>query len=620
MSTGLNVNNPTIVSAFYNELLRQGLVVALIVLLVGAAWSISRSAQLRRAAMGQRGEVVVLPSAPAEAPSRRLLRVSFGLLWVFDGILQGQASMPLGMAPQVIQPAAATSPGWVQHVDNAMATIWSYHPVAAPAAAVWIQVGLGVWLLAGSKGTWSRVGGLATVAWGLIVWMFGEAFGQIFAPGQSWLFGLPGSVLLYCAAGALIALPETAWRSPRLGRLILGTTGAFWVGMALLQAWPGRGFWQGQPTRHSTPGTLVTMVQQMASTPQPHLLASWVRAFERLVATHGWGVNLFAVIALALIGALFITGRPKLVLPAAVAGTVLCLADWVLVQDLGFMGGVGTDPNSMLPIIALVWAGYLALTRAPAHAAAQASAGADGVETDWMETGLAGLPWRERLTANPTYAFRTAAAVGALAITLVGTAPMAVAASDPHADPLLAQAVDGAPEAFNFAEPAVGLVDQYGHPVTLASLRGRAVALTFLDPVCTSDCPVIAQEFRQANGVLGAAARRVDLVAVDANPRYIAPAYLTAFDNQEGLQRTPNWLFLTGTLPQLQHAWRALGALVQYAPGGAMIDHSEFAYVIDPSGRVRYDLDTDPGPATTATESSFAVTLANTLKKALEDK
>ena len=51
-----------------------------------------------------------------------------------------------------------------------------------------------------------------------------------------------------------------------------------------------------------------------------------------------------------------------------------------------------------------------------------------------------------------------------------------------------------------------------------------------------------------------------------------------------------------------------------------MIDHSEFAYVIDPSGRVRYNLDTDPGPATTATESSFAVTLANTLKKALKDK
>jgi cytochrome oxidase Cu insertion factor (SCO1/SenC/PrrC family) len=197
---------------------------------------------------------------------------------------------------------------------------------------------------------------------------------------------------------------------------------------------------------------------------------------------------------------------------------------------------------------------------------------------------------------------------------------MALAATNPNASPLLAQAVDGAPEAFNFLEPAVSLVDQYGHPVSLAGLHGRAVALTFLDPVCTSDCPVIAQEFREADGVLGADARRVYLVAVDANPRYIGTDYLNAFDRQEGLQDTPNWLYLTGTLPQLQHAWRALGAIVQYLPGGAMIDHSEFAYVIDPSGHVRYDVDTDPGPATGATESSFAVTLAGTLRDVLKAK
>src|SRR5277367_1836528 len=99
MSTGLNVNNSTIVSAFYNELLRQGLVVAVIVMLIGVAWSISRSAQLRRAASGQQSSLLGFPFSQPEAPARRLLRVSFGLLWIFDGILQGQASMPLGMAP-----------------------------------------------------------------------------------------------------------------------------------------------------------------------------------------------------------------------------------------------------------------------------------------------------------------------------------------------------------------------------------------------------------------------------------------------------------------------------------------------------------------------------------------
>ena len=74
--------------------------------------------------------------------------------------------MPLGMAPQVIAPAAAVSPGWVQHLDNAMATVWSYHPIAAPASAVWIQVGLGVWMLAAARGDLSRLAGLASVGVG----------------------------------------------------------------------------------------------------------------------------------------------------------------------------------------------------------------------------------------------------------------------------------------------------------------------------------------------------------------------------------------------------------------------------------------------------------------------
>jgi cytochrome oxidase Cu insertion factor (SCO1/SenC/PrrC family) len=345
----------------------------------------------------------------------------------------------------------------------------------------------------------------------------------------------------------------------------------------------------------------------MAAIPQPHLLASWVAAFGAFDAAHGWAVNLFAVVALALTGALLMAARPGLAKTAVVAGTVLCLADWVLVEDLGFMGGVGTDPNTMVPMVVLLGAGYLALTRFPAPEGALAAAGAAG----------RGPSWTERLAANPTYAFRSVAAIGAIAVVLVGTAPMAVAATDGHADPLLAQAVDGTPEAFDLPAPSINLTDQRGRPVSLAGLHGKALAVTFLDPVCTSDCPVIAQELREADNILGPRSKQVELVAIDANPRYIAPMYLQAFDRQENLGAVPNWLYLTGTLPELQHAWLALGATVQYLPGGAMVDHSEFAYVVDPRGRIRYDLDTDPGPATEATESSFAVSLAETLQKVL---
>jgi hypothetical protein len=244
--------------------------------------------------------------------------------------------------------------------------MWSYHPVTVGAAAVWIQVGIGAWLVVTARGPWSRLAGLASVAWGLVVWVFGESFGGIFAPGQSWLTGAPGAVLLYVVAGALIALPEGAWRSPRLGRLLLDGIGLFFIGMAVLQAWPGRGYWQG--TIAGKPGTLADMVQTMSTTPQPRVLSSLLSSFRSFVASNGFVVNLLVVIVLAAMGAIFLTGRPRLVRYAVWFGIVFCLADWVLVQDLGVLGGLGTDPNSMIPLILLFSAGYVALTPAPREA------------------------------------------------------------------------------------------------------------------------------------------------------------------------------------------------------------------------------------------------------------
>ncbi len=119
---------------------------------------------------------------------------------------------------------------------------------------------------------------------------------------------------------------------------------------------------------------------------------------------------------------------------------------------------------------------------------------------------------------------------------------------------------------------------------------------------------------------LGADARRVEIVAINANPRYITPDYLVAFDQQEGLGHVANWLYLTGTLPELRAVWKSYGEAVVYFPGGAMIGHSEYAWVIDASGRTRYILDTDPGPATSATQSSFAVMLSDAVKAVMGNR
>lgn len=623
MGAGLHVNDPTIVAAFKSTLLRQGIVALLILAVVAIAWQVLRVAELRRATAGGGSgggpASSVAGSAPflAEAPGRRLLRVAFGCLWILDGILQAQPAMPLGMATNVLRPAAATSPGWVQHVVDAGATIWSYHPTEAPAAAVWIQVGIGVWLLVATRGSWSRLAGVAAAGWGLVVWVVGEAFGGIFAPGLTWMFGAPGAALLYVVGGALVALPERSWSRRRLGRSVLSATGLFFVAMAVLQAWPGRGFWQGRPSRPGRTGTLATMVHQMSETPQPHVLSSWVAAFASFDAAHGFAVNLFVVAALGVIGAGLLVGagplagRTPVLGWAVAAAVVLCLVDWVLVEDMGFFGGTGTDPNSMVPLALLLVAGYLGVVRAPAF---------DDAAAQVVDLGAA-LPLRRRLVVwweaasrRPGYLLRTAVALGAVGIVLLGAVPMAVASVNGNADPIIAEATAGSPGTTDYVPSNFALVDQWGHAVSLAGLRGKTVALTFLDPVCNSSCPLTAQYFREADGMLGSIRPDVELVAVVANPLYRARSYLTAFDRQENLTPLANWRFLTGSLRELQAAWRTFGVQVQYESGGAMVGHSEVTYVLDRRGHVRSVLNADPGPGTPASQSSFAVTLASVIR------
>jgi cytochrome oxidase Cu insertion factor (SCO1/SenC/PrrC family) len=663
MTNGLDINDPTVVAAFRSALLHQGIAALLIFAVLIVAWVAIREWRLPAAPGSERAAQVV----PAEPLWRQVLRIGFGLLWVFDGILQAQPSMAVGLPSKIIEPGAASSPSWVQHLVNWAGTAWSYHPVQAGAAAVWIQVGIGLWLLFAARGPLSRLAGVASVGWGLVVFVFGESFGGIFGPGLSWLTGAPGAAAFYCVAGALVALPSRYWRGPLLGRLMLGGTGVFLTGMAVLQAWPGRGFWQG--TLRGGPASLTSMVQSMASSSQPAALENLVTGFGSFVRAHGFAVNLTAVIALGVLGVVFTaaavmgtpwaaesagdSGAPRrqrligqrligqrlvgrwligwwligwwLIRGGIVGVAALCLADWVLVQDFGFFGGLGTDPNSMIPMALLAIAGYLALSRAPVTAGTPARELAETPAGELRPvTSARPRPgWRSRI--KPATLSRSLAAAGArtvlsasaIGVIIIGAVPMAAAQASSSAAPILAEAIDGSSAPLDEPAPAFALTDQHGRQVSLASLHGKVILLTFLDPVCVTQCPLEAQEFRQASVLLGADARKVELVAVNLNPLYSSTAYTQAFDRAERMSGVRDWLFLTGSPAQLRPVWRKYGQASQTLPAGSMLGHSDTAFVIAPSGRMREELNFDPGPGTTATESSFATELATAARQAL---
>jgi cytochrome oxidase Cu insertion factor (SCO1/SenC/PrrC family) len=640
MGSHLQTDNFVIVAAFHALLKTQFFVLVAIAGFLWLGWAMFRTIQSRRllaafaataagvSSSSDDAKAADVPSAAPEAAipepaipeaaipepvARRVLRIGFGLLWLLDGLLQLQSSMPLGLPVSVLQPASGSSPGWVQHLVNFGVTTWSDHPIEAAVSAVWIQVGIGILLLAAPRGRWSRFAGLASVGWGLVVWVFGEAFGGVFGSGVSWLFGAPGAALFYCLAGALLALPEAVWSRRQLGRILVGAFGVFFAGMAVLQAWPGRGFWQGR-TAKGAAGSLVGMVKQMASTPQPRFLSEWLSSFGAAGEAHGFAVNLVVVVLLAAIGVTLCTGRPALVRFGLGLAVLVGLADWVLVQDFGFLGGVGTDPNSILPTLLILVAGCLAITHAPDRPPVP-TPGAAPAPSPGAATASGSRTW-SIWQLRPGYVARATAAIGALAAIGLGAIPMAVASGNPNADPILAIASNGTPNIVDFPAPGFSLTDTAGRPVSLGQLRGRTVVLTFLDPVCTSDCPIIAQEFRRADRMLGSAASRVDFVAVVANPVYRSTVFTAAFDRQEGLDNMANWNFLTGSAKALEAVWTSYGIEVGVAGGGAMVAHSDLAYIIDASGHTRAVLDSSPGSGA-ASASSFSVLLSQQIKRVL---
>jgi cytochrome oxidase Cu insertion factor (SCO1/SenC/PrrC family) len=138
------------------------------------------------------------------------------------------------------------------------------------------------------------------------------------------------------------------------------------------------------------------------------------------------------------------------------------------------------------------------------------------------------------------------------------------------------------------AAPGFTLTDQHGLTLSLASLRGHAVVLEFMDPHCTDICPIVSAEFIDAYHDLGGAAGRAVFVAVNVNPYYRTTGAMAAYTREHGLDTIPSWHFLTGTLASLRAVWREYGIAVDAPSRNADVIHTSEMFFIDPAGRERY--------------------------------
>jgi len=129
--------------------------------------------------------------------------------------------------------------------------------------------------------------------------------------------------------------------------------------------------------------------------------------------------------------------------------------------------------------------------------------------------------------------------------------------------------------------PTFTLTDQFDKRVSLRSLRGKVVVLTFNDPKCTTICPLTTTALLRAKKLLGPAASRVDLIGVGANPDATEVKWVRAYSRAHGMLH--KWHFLTGSLPQLRRVWRAYQ--IEAAVVSGSVDHTPATYVIGANGR-----------------------------------
>ena len=201
---------------------------------------------------------------------------------------------------------------------------------------------------------------------------------------------------------------------------------------------------------------------------------------------------------------------------------------------------------------------------------------------------LAAQPEPAPAKPGAAHRYRWAIWGGVLAVGLAAAAGIAVV-SRPHSS-----AAGGGTAIATFAAgarpaPGFSLVDQHGKRFTLASLRGRPVIITFIDPLCRDFCPREATVLTEAAAQLGSNAPAIVSVSVD--PWADSRANFAA--DAVHWHLAPGWRWGTGSYGELAPVWQDYAVGVQVAKKTIAgitirrITHTGAAYLVDAAGNER---------------------------------
>ena len=103
--------------------------------------------------------------------------------------------------------------------------------------------------------------------------------------------------------------------------------------------------------------------------------------------------------------------------------------------------------------------------------------------------------------------------------------------------------------------PNFELTNHAGRSVSLESLKGQVVVLTFLYTNCPDVCPIVTSRLREIQTLLESDADDARFVAVSVDPERDTIESAREYLDKWGL--SANWHFLVGDRPDLEEVWKA---------------------------------------------------------------
>ncbi len=133
--------------------------------------------------------------------------------------------------------------------------------------------------------------------------------------------------------------------------------------------------------------------------------------------------------------------------------------------------------------------------------------------------------------------------------------------------------------------PELDLINYNGDRITNDDLKGKLVLVSFAYTSCPDVCPILFARYMKVQKEFGEAiGQDIELVFISVDPEVDTPERLKA--HVEAMRG--EWYFLTEDLTVMEDVWKEFHVRVEKE--GAVVGHSNLAYLIDEQGlvRVRY--------------------------------